>query len=57
MCFNYAFFVLLEIAHGHGRPWPRGIGRPTSRGDGNEDDPATNFQEDREKCKNEAEVG
>lgn len=34
-----------------------GIGRPTSRqGDGNEDDPATNFQEDREKCKNEAEA-
>ena len=38
-------------------PKHRGIGRPTSRqGDGNEDDPATNFQEDREKCKNEAEV-
>ena len=35
----------------------QGIGRPTSRqGDGNEDDPATNFQEDREKCKIEAEV-
>eukprot|EP00434_Breviolum_minutum_P026493 symbB.v1.2.023421.t1/scaffold2140.1/size107487/9 len=34
-----------------------GIGRPTSRqGDGNEDDPATNFQEDREKCKIEAEA-
>ncbi|CAK9044233.1 unnamed protein product [Durusdinium trenchii] len=32
-------------------------GRPTSRqGDGNEDDPATNFAEDREKRKNEAEA-
>ena len=32
-------------------------GRPTSRqgaGDGAEDDPPTNFSEDREKCKNES---
>lgn len=43
-------FDFLPVLH-------QGIGRPTSRqGDGNEDDPATNFQEDREKCKIEAEV-